>query len=440
MKLFGSLTEALSPQRLAGESRSSGQLDQWTGQALVLAGLLYLWFDALGGVLRLIFPALGLTLLTYLPAGVAIVALAGTLATRLGDARTTIPILAIVGFIVVEVLIALLLGRSFPAILFAGYIWLPGLVLMALCQRHMQDRVLNALVPVFFVATAGVLLNVFVTYPWTDATYEVLGQTRDAGREWSAYGQQRLGGFSRASFVAASQILLGYCALEHRLRSFGWRAFWWAVGLVAVYYTTSKSPFLAMALLPGTYFVIGRLRRTDGVKRQWTAIALMAFWIVLIFAGPFLAVTYGHELYPNGVGVGRSYSSLADRILNTWPKAIAMIDWRDPMSWLVGRGLGGIGAPQTFFEPPGNPGDNLAIYLFAEFGLLAFVLAALIVRSGVRAVNASARGRRDFALIIAMLGIASAANVIEGVTTMAIFGLALARPRSRREQSKDDAA
>lgn len=440
MSFINSVTEAFSTRRLPGESRSSGALDQWTGIALVAAGILYLWFDALGGVLRLIFPAAGLTLLTYLPAGIAILALLGTLIARLGDAATSIPILAVVGFIVIEVLIALVLGRPFAAILFAGYIWLPGLVMIALCQRHMQDRVINALVPIFFIATLGVLLNIFVKYPWTDATYEVLGQTRDAGREWSAYGQQRLGGFSRASFVAAGHILLGYCALEYRLKSFAWRAFWWAAGLVAVYYTTSKSPFLAMALLPGTYFIIGRIRQTDGVSRQRAAGALIAFWTLLIFAGPFVAMTYGHELYPNGVGMGRAYSSLADRVLNTWPKAIAAIDWSDPVSWIVGRGLGGIGAPQAFFEPPGNPGDNLAIYLFTEFGLLAFVLGALVVRGGLRAARASARGRRDFALIVGMLGIASAANVVEGVTTMIIFGLALARPRSRREQSKDEPA
>lgn len=408
--------------------------------ALVASGLLYLWFDCLGGVLRLVFPALGLTLLTYLPAGIAILALLGTLITRMGDARTAIPILAIAGFIILEVLIALSLGRSFGAMLFAAYIWLPGLVMMALCQRHMQDRVVNALVPIFFVATLGVLLNILVKYPWTDATYEVLGQTREAGREWSAYGQQRLGGFSRASFIASGQILLGYCALEYRLKSVGWRAFWWFVGLVGIYFTTSKSPFLAMALLPASYFVVGKLKHAGGVRRRRAAGALMAFWIVLIFVGPFIALTFGPELYPNGPGTGRSYSSLADRILNTWPKAIAAIDWDNPVSWLVGRGLGGIGAPQAFFEPPGNPGDNLAIYLFTEFGLLAFVLAALIFRGGLRAASSSARGRRDFALIIGMLGIASAANVIEGVTTMAIFGLALARPRSRRESSRDEAA
>lgn len=433
MKLLDSLKEAFSTQRLPGESRPSGQLDRWTGVALVASGLLYLWFDCLGGVLRLIFPALGLTLLTYLPAGIAIFALIGTLITRMGDARTALPILAVTGFIVIEVLVALFLGRAFPAVLFAAYIWLPGLVVMALCQRHMQDRVVNALVPIFFVAALGVLLNIFVKFPWTDATYEVLGQTREAGREWSAYGQQRLGGFSRASFIASGQILLGYCALEYRLKSLAWRAFWWVVGLIAIYYTTSKSPLLAMALLPATYFVIGRIKQAGGVRRRWAAGALIGFWVLLIFAGPFVALTFGPELYPSGMGVGRGYSSLADRILNTWPKAIATIDWRDPVSWVVGRGLGGIGAPQAFFEPPGNPGDNLAIYLFTEFGLLAFVVAALIVRGGLRSAGSSARGRRDFALIVGMLGIASAANVVEGITTMVIFGLALARPRSRRE-------
>lgn len=437
MNIGAAIRSTFTSERLPGESRPTGSLDQLAGIALTAAAILYLYFDAFGGVIRMVFPSIGLTLLTYLPAATAVAALSLNALVRLGDSRSAIPVAAVLAFIVLEMALAVLLGRQIPEVLFAFYIWMPGLVVMCLCQRHMQDRVINAMVPVFFIGLFGVLLNIFIAFPWAGATYEVLGQQREAGREWSTFGQDRLGGFSRASFAASAHILLGYCALEHRLKSNTWRAIWWALSVVVIYYTTSKSPLLAIIALPLTYFIIGRIRQSGAARRVTLANLLLAAWVLLIFVGPFLALTFGPDIYPEGIGSGRSYSSLADRVLNTWPKAIGSIDWRDPVGWIVGRGMGGIGEPQAMFSPPGNPGDNLAIYLFVCFGLVSLVFGILIFRGGQRAILASGRGRRDFALIIGMLGIASAANVIECATTIMVLGLALARPKSRREVTDD---
>lgn len=435
MSLSSAVTSTFTTQRLAGESRPTGALDKIAALMLITAGILYLYFDAFGGLIRFVFPAVGLTFLIYLPALVAVVGLSCNALARIGDPKTAGPVALVLGFIVIEVVVSMLLGRSLAAIGFALYIWLPVFLMMALTQRQMQDRLLTAMAPVFFIAVAGVLLNLAVKFPWADATYEVMGQQREAAREWSAYGQQRLAGLSRASYTAAAQIVIGYCIIEHRLRSLVWRAIWWILAVVAVHYTTSKSPLMTILLLPAMYFSIGRMRQTAGVQRKWIAVAIMAFWTLLIFAGPFLAMTYAQKLYPSGMGYGRGYSSLADRMLNTWPNAIAMIDWHNPVSWLIGRGLGGIGTPQVLFEAGvGNPGDNLAIYLFVMFGLTSLIFAYLIFRGGLRAsASASGRGRRDFALIVAMLGIGSAANALESIFPAMIIGLAIARAKPRRE-------
>lgn len=432
---------AFSARRLPGESRSRSSLDAFAGLALVSAGIAYLYFDALGGIIRFVLPALGLTLLAYIPAGLAMVALMLHVASRVGDAEFATPMLITGAFAGLEIALSFAMGRSATEVGFSLYIWLSFLVALAVTQRRMHDRLIVAMIPIFFIATAGVLLNIFIRYPWVDASYEVLGRQMVAARDWQAYGMQRLSGFTRASYTASAQILICFVALEHRAKSLNLRAAFWALGLVAIYYTTSKSPLLAMAALPITYLLIGRMRNTDAATRRKAAAGVMLFWLALVFAGPLLALTYGPELYPAGTGVGIHYSSFADRVLNTWPNAMAMIDRHSPVQWIFGRGLGGIGAPQQLMHPDDyNPGDNLAVYLYLTFGVFALVFAWLMFRGGQRAIAGGGRGRRDFALIIAMLGIGTAANVVESVFPSIILAIACARPRSRTQANQGPAS
>lgn len=437
MDIRSAMKSTFSLTRLPGESRSNGPFDEFAGLALIVSGIAYLYFDAIGGVVRFALPAMGLTMLAYSPAGLAIIALLCHFVSRIGNGEFTVPIVATLVFAVLEIILSFALGRTASEVGFALYIWLSFLVALAITQRRMQDRLIGAMIPIFFVATAGVLLNIMIDYPWVDASYEVLGRQMVAARDWQAYGMQRLSGFTRASYTAAAQILICYVALEHRTKSLPWRAAYWAIGLVAIFYTTSKSPLLAMACLPLVYFLVGRIRESDDARRRWAASGIMAFWVALVFAGPFLALTYGPQLYPAGTGAGADYSSFADRVLNTWPNAIAMIDRYNPVQWMFGRGLGSIGSPQQLAHPDNyNPGDNLAIYLFLTFGIASFVFAYLLFRGGQRAIDAGGRGRRDFVLIIAMLGIGTAANVIESIFPSMILAIACARPRNRRQPTR----
>ena len=441
MNPYATLKSIVSLQRLPGEARTNGAFDAFTGLALIAAGIAYLYFDTFGGVIRFALPAAGLTILAYSPAGLAIIALLCHFVARIGDPESTMPLLATLAFAVLEIILSFALGRTTAEIGFALYIWLSFLVALAITQRRMQDRLIDAMIPIFFVATAGVLINIIFRYPWVDASYEVLGRQMVAARDWQAYGMQRLSGFTRASYTAAAQILICYVALEHRTKSLAWRAVYWSAGCAAIYYTTSKSPLVAMACLPIIYFLVGRIRETKATRRRWAAIGIVAFWIALVFAGPFLALTYGPALYPAGTGAGADYSSFADRVLNTWPNAIAMIDRYDPVQWIFGRGLGSIGSPQQLAHPDSyNPGDNLAIYLFVTFGVASLIFAFLLFRGAIRSAEAGGRGRRDFVLIIAMLGIGTAANVIESILPSMVLAIACARPRSRRSTRTDAAA
>lgn len=440
MSLASTLAELLSSRTRGDELRSTGSLDRAAGIGLVAAALLYLLFDTFGGPLRAGLGMAGLTPLIYIPAALAIASLLANALVRIGDPRTATAILIVIGFLVVEGLIGFMLGRQPGAVIFHIYILMPGLLMMSLVQRGMQERVIRPMAAMFFVALVGVFLNAVIRFPWADATYEVMGRQMTAAREWQAGGASRLAGFTRASFLAAGQILIGYCVLEHRLKSLVWRAIWWIIGLIAIHLTTSKSPELAMILLPAAYLVLGRARESDAARRRLLSSLLIAFWLLVNFAGPVISMTYGHQIYPNGTGVGRGYSSLADRVLNTWPNAIAMIDWRDPVALLVGRGLGGIGTPSMMFETVGNPADNLAVYLFVALGLASLGIGFLLFRGAQRAILSGGRGRRDVAMIVAMLGIGAAANVVEGVVPMMVIGLAIGyrAPRAGSSSASDE--
>jgi hypothetical protein len=214
----------------------------------------------------------------------------------------------------------------------------------------------------------------------------------------------------------------------------------WGLGLVAIYYTNAKSTLLAMAVLPITYLIVGRITDIGEARQKRLATLMILFWILFTFAGPLLSVTYGTQIYPYGAAYGSQYDSLADRVLNTWPDALQMIDWNDPLNIVFGRGLGGIGAAQAIFEAKSNPADNIAIYLLVSFGLMALWFPFRIMRGGYRALDSGAPGRRDFVLIIAMLGIGAAASVLESIFPVMVLGMALGYPAPAPAVEEEDQA
>ncbi|NPD16319.1 hypothetical protein HOY34_14055 [Xinfangfangia sp. D13-10-4-6] len=417
-----------------GLSPAASGLRQLAAFGLLASGLCYLWFDVFGGVLRLVAPAFGLTLLIYLPSALALVSLGLWLLSTFGrpmTRRAGIALLMILLVVLGGGLISALLGRSLPQILMALYIWLPAFVFLALVEIGLKERLLRSFPAIFLIASLGVFLNIFIEMPWSAATYTIGEFERDASRKWSSGGMDRLAGFSRGSPIAAAQILFGYCVLESRLRAFSWRALWWGFGLAMIWFTNSKSALLAMVLLPPTLMLVGRLRHSQRLRRAWAAGALVLAWMGVVYIGPLLSVLFGNSYF--GVVMGETVrSSFIDRVVNTWPLAISAMELEShPIHWLTGRGFGGIGVAQTMFEGRGNPGDNLAVYLFVSFGLMSLFFAWAIFRGAMAAIFARESGRRDFALIVSMLGVASMANTVEGIFTLMMLALALSCGRGR---------
>jgi hypothetical protein len=134
-----------------------------------------------------------------------------------------------------------------------------------------------------------------------------------------------------------------------------------------IYLTTMRSAFigLAAASMAGLAVRIPIIGRT-------LAKANASFFVICSVAAPYLAqffVTPRTDFGGSGVTNSRS---LMMRIFDTWPDMLER--FHEPVSLLLGLGLGNVGVPQKIFNPAYyNPADNFGLYIFAVFGGAAFL-------------------------------------------------------------------
>lgn len=115
-----------------------------------------------------------------------------------------------------------------------------------------------------------------------------------------------------------------------------------------------------------------------------------------------------------------------------WPDALQLL-LESPLP-VLGRGLGGIGAAQTLFEPSRfNAADNLFVYQLVTLGGMALPLFAIAAHGAWRIANADTRAAawhnaaalRAFALIVLWYGAVS--NIVENPMLAMLYGLLLAK-------------
>lgn len=412
--------------RMASPSLRLNSFDSIVSTAATFAALSYIYFDLFAGVTRYLLPMAGLALLNYIPAALAAPAVLLSLLSRavVGPRSTKAQVTLI--FLTVLVVVALLQGRIPQEIALAFYVSLPLLLGVVIGDRQMEDVIYRHLAVAFWVASAGVIFNTFIQFPWSGATYEVLGQEVVASRAWESQGVQRLAGFSRASYAAAAQIVLGFICYQRRLRRSIVGVLSLLLACVAVYLTNSKSPLASLGVVIGVYIVLWLTSRAPRLRALGLSTILVVA-VLCVFAMPFFAVENRLALYPKGEGLGLEYSSLGDRVVNTWPQALALIDWRDQAQVLLGRGLGGIGVPQSIRETPYmNPADNFGIYLFVTFGICYVIFIIMILYGGAKAIRLSGKRHVPYVLIVATLVIGTMANVVEGALTALVLGITCA--------------
>jgi len=157
---------------------------------------------------------------------------------------------------------------------------------------------------------------------------------------------------------------------------------------------------------------------------RWQAPLLrkaVVVFVVLAIALP--ALTIGLHM-DHGSGVF-STESLFLRIAYTWPEAWRWITQHQML--LFGVGLGGIGGPQRLYAPDFfNPSDNIALLLYAYFGIFAFLYLGLVLSLVFNPVA----GRMDrvipaLAVLAFILGYGAVLSVIEDQSASLFLGAAI---------------
>jgi hypothetical protein len=406
---------------------------------LTMAALiLCLGSDVFGGVARFALATVGVPFLIYVPlvssAGVAGSYFLYQVATSRMDPRT----FAILAFFVAYTIYSLLVGEArggarFEMVGFSLYTWTPFFLGLALASQGAEERLVRFAPLCWVLAIVGVVINYFVHFPWTGSSFTVLGRESEIARGWSTNGLERLAGFSRASYTAAHEITLFGIVLisSPRVR--------WAVGIIiwtlsvaAVALTTSKTPLLALALVPPAVWGLRALMSRGG--RGWplqpamvTLGGLLAVMVLLPASSAAQDLLFKYSFGDVGF---LTFSSMLDRMTTMWPGAFALIaNDHNPLEWVLGRGLGSIGAAQYIFEPnEANAADNLFVFLYVTFGVNCFVFGlALFTR--VRAVYRETGERfvLFFALAATMLTMGIATSIVESIVPALALGILAGR-------------
>ena len=381
--------------------------DDWV-QALTLLTLMsYCLTAAITGPFRWAAGMVGLTPIVYLP---QVLMLLSTLVVLIWEARQGLmPMRAMTLLVIGYAVLVGLFHTPVTQVLFGIYTLLPfwfGLSCAEVIFRHWSN-IFRVSVWLWALAVVGVLLNYWVAYPWEGYGYSVGDVDIVSSREWENIGGgKRLAGFSRASFDAALQILLLGLIVVLNLRTFGMRVLVWGITFMTIYMTTSKGVYNMFVVL--TPIVLLGTRLPASAVRWWPmALGLVA--LLLPMTPLFMDVNF----YIRDEALANLTYSFWDRLNDMWPNAWKLLETQGNILW--GRGLGGIGTPQTYFEANRfNAADNIFVYWFVIFGWVALPGFLLLLLRSLR-LNPSRHAVElaGFCLFVATLVYGITANVVE---------------------------
>lgn len=297
-----------------------------------------------------------------------------------------------------------------------------------LCMPGRRTTML--LTVVWLVSVVALALDKYLyTMPWMGVETHIGGIQVDVARDWFVEGaDKRAGGLMRSSIFAATLMPVLTIVLAGRIRSYSLRAIMLAAGLFAVFLTTQKGSLIALAAVSGALLISNQPRR----QYVWLGVAVFVF----AFTDVALPI-FTRDLLVNVDNAGTfSVSSLLMRIGSTWPDAWRWISMNETFPF--GVGLGGIGGAQRFYAPDWtNPADNMYIYLYANFGLMAFVYMAWALRQVVVPRHLQQLAVVPLALLAFELGDGMVLTILEDQVACLFVGAALGMLWQIRQSARD---
>lgn len=393
-----------------------------SGQVFFYGTMFYLFTFLVESPIRFALDTVGGSILIYFRDAIPLLMLGVVLCTACLTGKIGRPLLFILGVLTFFTMVAVVYGTNALQILFSLKIILPFLIGLMLYQELFSDkrRLVKYMWFFFGIVISGVYLNVFFTFPWAGLANKIGGVEIIGSLDQNTAGFNRITGFARTNFEAASQIvlLIVYLAIFGRGKAI--RFVLWVAAGGAIVLTTTKGivgVYVVLSLFFAAYVMVPRLHKLYRV-----------LLIVPIGAMVLLPLTLSEmDIDISDPVQVAMYASFADRVANGWPPVFENV--REKGSVITGRGVGGTGAGEYYFASDANgTADNMFVYLYAWFGLFSVVLLGLLYWKSQR-LNILSR-REDlcvFLWLVSILSYGIAANIIESAFFAFFFGLCVAR-------------
>lgn len=397
--------------------------DRW----VIFTMIVYLMTDAIGGVARYYLWEVGFINLIYIPKIMALLTLLIALISLKINKLYFWTIYTLILFAGVGVFYV----NDFLQIAFGLWVFVPLLFGIVAYRSflHGIQKLEGWFLVLFFIVCGGVLLNAFINLPWVGFNYFLANVEIEGSRQISFMGIARLGGFSQAGYIAASYTILLAIFLMARKHSKILRCSIWFLAALVIFLTASKGIALVFLVLTG-FFLCWR-RFPDLI---WPTLALFVTIFAVIML-PLSSLYYDYSIELAEPGYYYFFQSSVDRISDIWLTAFKMITEHGNI--ITGRGLGGIGRAQQLYEHPlYNCADNLFIYLYAVFGLMAFPILAIYGATTFQLnIRKNSLDRYFYMIVLSILIYGAVTNIIESTAFSIFVGLSLAHIFAKKHVS-----
>jgi len=387
---------------------------------IIFVVLFFLFSEVISGVSRYYLFQLGYIPLVYVPKILVLLTLISAVFSAILRERISTVYFGTLILLFLSVAVGLYYAQSVLQVAFGVWVLLPlffGIVSFPTFQRT-WSKLQPYIALLWLLAASGMLLNAYYPLPWAGTKYELGELMIEGSRKWSTFGIFRLAGFSRASFAAATQILLLSLFLVVTGKVQWMRALVWLLSGVAIFLTTTKTTASIYIVL--TLFLI--LRRLLP-RVLWRPLPALTALIGIVL--PFSTLIVSYHFVSGSMISNFLFASFRDRLVRTWPDTLSLLS--NHGNAMLGRGIGGIGMAQQYFEPIlYNSGDNLYIYLYALMGVcMFFVITAYAIWAG--SLDPRGRGIERFFFMVALAVLLEGwtSNLIESPFLAFFFGLSL---------------
>lgn len=338
------------------------------GRLVLIFGYIFLFSEMIGGVLRYFFDRISMPFFVYVPKFLLLLGMLILIFFSLYRMKLSL-LWAILGCVILtSICVGFAYVGNLSQVLFGAWAILPffyGVLISNVIKKFTINRFYFYIL--WLVGVMGVLFTYFFQSPWVGYQYAIGDFSVQAAREWWTFGIARLPGFSRASFEVAIQLLLLGMILMCLERKNILKIIVWLVSGFLIVLTTTKTVAGIWLFLTIFYLTGALLREKVQLLSRVIVLGLTLIAAFLPFWGDdILSISLESQL------LRFLFSSFLERVLSIWPAVIELVT--NNGSIVLGRGLGGIGAAQMYFEIGFLPGDNLALYLYAISGVLGLLL------------------------------------------------------------------